>query len=90
MPLLPTAATAMTPGQLAGVKPEVFALLLPAATTTTVPRAIAAEMAVSSAMLQALAPPRDMLITRAGVGFAGMPVIDPPDAHVMPATMSDV
>jgi hypothetical protein len=80
----------MTPEQRAGVKPEVFALLFPAATTTTAPRAIAAEIAVASAMLQELAPPRDMLTTRAGVGFVGTPEMVPPDAHVIPATMSDV
>jgi hypothetical protein len=31
-----------------------------------------------------------MLITFAGVAFAGTPGTDPPDAHVMPAMMSEV
>ena len=90
MPSLPTAATAITPLQLAGLKPDVSALLLPAATTTTVPRLIAPEIAICSAVLHEPLPPNDILITRAGVRFAGIPETLPPDAHVIPATMSDV
>ena len=84
------AATVTTPVQLAGVKPAVSELLLPAATTTIVPRPRASLIAVCVEESQLPVPPRDRLITRAGVGLAGSPETLPPEAQMMPAAISEV
>ena len=89
-PALVVAATVTTPVQFAGVKLDASALLLPAATTTTVPRVRASLMAVWLAVPHPPLPPSDILITRLGVGFSGTPGTVPPEAQVMPATMSEV
>ena len=80
----------ITPEQLAGEKPEALALLLPAATTTTVPRLRAELMAFCDVVSHAPPPPSDMLITRAGLALAGMPETVPPEAQMMPSAMSEV
>ena len=84
------AATVTTPVQLAGLKFNASELLLPAATTTTVPRPRASLIAVCVDESQPPEPPRDRLITRAGVGLAGSPETLPPEAQMMPAAMSEV
>ena len=78
----------ITPEQLAGEKFAALALLLPAATTTTVPRPRAPLMAACVVLSQLPPPPSDMLITRAGFGLAGRPLTVPPEAQVMPSAMS--
>src|SRR5436190_711037 len=60
------AATAITPLQLAGWVCATSALLLPAATTTTVPRATTSSTALWNAAEQAPLEPRLRLMTRAG------------------------
>src|SRR4051812_16603291 len=78
-PSCPTAATVMTPLHPAGEKPLASALLLPAATTTTVPRERAPLIAVCMLVSHVPLPPRLKLRTRAGLGLAGTPGTAPPE-----------
>ncbi len=80
----------ITPLQFAGVKPEASELLLPAATTTTVPAASAELIAFWLAVSQGPVPPRLRFSTRAGLGLAGTPGTDPPEAQTIASAMSDV
>ena len=84
------AATATTPAQLAGLKFAALAAELPAATTTTAPRAMAPLTAACVVVSQAPPPPSDRLITRAGVALAGAPATVPPEAQVIASAMSEV
>src|SRR5262245_36945303 len=76
--------------QLAGLKLATSALELPPATTTVVPRDTALLIAFWYAAAHRPLPPRLMLMTLAGVGFAGTRATLPPDAQVIASTMSDV
>ena len=89
-PLRPVAATVTTPLQLAGANWLASKLLLPAAAITTVFLLRAAFMAFCNVVLQAFAPPKLILITRAGVGLAGTPVTLLPLAHKIPSAISEV
>src|SRR5262245_36463843 len=89
-PLRPTAATVTTPLQLAGEKFAALALLLPAATTTEVPRERAELIAFCVVVSQAPPPPSDMLMILAGLALAGTPDTVPPDAQMMASAMSEV
>ena len=90
LPLRVVAATAMTPMQLAGELLETSVALLPAATTTTAPRAVTSLTAFWNVVPQAPVPPRLRLSTRAGVGLAGTPGMLMPAAQRMPSAMSEV
>lgn len=83
------AATAITFGQLAGTLLETSTLLLPAATTTLVPRDTALAIALLKVVEQVPMPPSDRLITLAGVGLAGTPDTVPPEAHTIASAISD-
>src|SRR5690554_5761871 len=89
MPLGSVAPTVMTFWQFAGVKYEVGDAEFPAATMTTEPRARAPSIAACVAGEQVPGPPSERLRTFAGVAFAGTPVTEPPEAHVMAAMMSE-
>src|SRR6185436_9918518 len=67
-----------------------FCLSLPAATTTTVPRARAELIAFCIVVPHGPVPPNERLATRAGFGFAGTPATVPPAAHTRPSEISDV
>ena len=87
-----TEATFTTLLQLAGVKPEALALLLPAATTTVVPRPTALLIAFWVVVSQEPLPPSDMLMTSAALAAlrVGTPETVPPEAQMMASAMSDV
>src|ERR1700681_2358402 len=78
----------MTPLQLAGAESDAVSLSLPAATVITTPWASATLIPSCNACAQGVAPPRLMLMTRAGVGFGGAPATATPAAHRTPAVMS--
>ena len=84
------APTATTLSQLAGVKLAASPLLLPAATTTVAPRAVAVSTAAWLSGEQLPAPPRLRLITSAGWGLAGTPGTVPPAAQTIASAMSEV
>ncbi len=77
----------ITLAQFAGVKFAALPLLLPAATTTTVPAATAALIAFWVVESQAPLPPRLMLTTRSGVGLLlGIPLtVNPADQRIASA-----
>ncbi len=83
------AATAITLAQLAGNEPDTLAALLPAATTTVVPRETAPLIALCIVDEQVPPPPSDMLMTSAALGLAGTPLTVPPEAQMMASAMSD-
>ena len=84
------AATVTTPEQFAGEKLDALALLLPAATTTDAPRERAELIAFCVVVPQDPPPPSEMLITLAGLAFAGTPATAPPDAQTIASAMSEV
>ena len=89
-PALEVAPTVTTPLQLAGEVLLASRFSLPAATMTTAPFARAALMAFWVVMPQAPPPPRDRLITRAGVAFVGTPATALPAAQVMASATSEL
>jgi hypothetical protein len=84
------AATATTPLQLAGDVPDASLAELPAATTTTVPRAVTSLTAFWKALPHGPDPPRLKLTTRAGFALAGTPATAMPEAQRIASTTSEV
>ena len=82
----------MAPVQLAGVKFAASAFELPAATTTVVLRlrALLIAACMSGVEVHGAPPPRLMLMTLAGDGFAGTPLTVPPEAQTTASLMSDI
>src|SRR6187397_2510677 len=81
-------ATAMTPGQFAGLV-TAWPVPLPAETTTTAPAAATSFNTLMYAWVHSPSPPKLRLRTRAGVGLAGTPATGNPTAQRMAATMSE-
>ncbi len=79
----------MTLLQLAGTEPEALVFSLPAATTTTDPASVAALMASCIKPGQLPAPPRDILITSAGLLLVGSPATGKPADHRTPSAISE-
>src|SRR5258705_10244110 len=81
-------ATAMTPGQLAGI-PAACPSVLPAAATITAPAAVIWATASWYADVHGASPPKLMLSTRATFTPVGTPGTGKPAAQRIPARMSE-
>src|SRR6188768_4014143 len=85
-----TDATDTAPLQLAGAKSQPSRPSLPAAAITAAPIERAELMALCMDVPQPPGLPNDMLITLAGLAFAGVPCTGTPAAQRMASTISEV